>query len=130
MINAEIFNRDMCTNFEDLISKVRTESLPFGYAAVFHENYVIFLLLSNIEGDDIQAQVDASFKVVEDLDFDIFINGVKISNSQVQHLLRKKNISSVNELLNILAFVKRASEKPKINEPDSLVPRRAQCQSR
>ena len=120
MKNAEFFNRDVCIDFEDLISKVKTETLPTGYASVFHKKYVIFLLLSNINSNDIQTQVDASVKVADDLDFVIFINGVKVSNPKVQHLLQRKSISSVTELLNILAFVKSATERPKTRDPDSL----------
>ena len=111
-LNDENLSRENCSNFTDFVTKVKTASLPSNYFTVFDENYVLFLLLSNVADNDSQPHVEASVKVSNCLDFVIFVGGFKVSNLKVQHLLKTKTaISSVIEVSNILAFVKSLAEK-------------------
>lgn len=106
-LNDEALSRDNCVDFKDFVTKVHATSLPSKYVRIYHEKYVIFLLLANVDTNDSQPCVDASIKILENLDFIIFVNGLKVPNSEVAHLLKSKAvISSVTEISNILAFVK------------------------
>ena len=110
-LNVETLSRDNCLNFADFVDKVKTASLPSKYFKVYDENYVIFLLLSNVDRSDSQPCIEASIKVLNTLEFVIFVNGLKVPNSKVGHLLKTKTtISSVTEISNILAFVKSLAE--------------------
>lgn len=110
-LNAESFSQDHCSDFTDFVTKIKATSLPSKYFPVFDENSVIFLLLTNVDSDS-QPHVEASVKVSKSLDLVIFVDGLKVPNSKVQHLLEKSaTITYATEVSNILAFVKSLAEK-------------------
>ncbi len=120
-INFENLTRDDCNSFSDLLEKVRSNSFPTGYVIVYKEDSVIFLLVSNLESNDSQPRVEASVSISNDLEFLIFVNGDKLNNSKVNHLLKTRTISSVIELSNVLAFVKSRAERVRQPNNDTLI---------
>ena len=119
---AKNLSSECVSNFSEFLTKIKTASLPSQYFPIFDENYAVFLLIANVEDTESQPTVKASVKILSSMEFTIFVDGVKMSNSKFQHLLKtNERISSVTEVSNILALVKSLTETSAPTESDELL---------
>jgi len=118
----EHFVRNEVHSLEDLFSKLQNETLPSGFTCHRENDKILFL--SIILDPDSGPKISLSLSIDSDLSFDLHAFEHKIPESEYLGLLQTKRgiISKVDEVLNLLAFLKNrpssGSSFPKLSVED------------
>lgn len=104
--NEVFMQQDVVETFSNLVSQIKSETLPSGYVTVICDENIFFHYISCPTNSSCAPTLLASVIVSKDLSVKAFIHSVLLPSEQYLHLLPYRSLKRISEILNILAFCK------------------------